>query len=166
MKIGIPTETHPDERRVAATPRTAKNLCKLGFEVTIESGAGEAADFPDPLYAEAGVRIVSDTRDLWHDADLILKVRPPGTNHELGMYEADLMHHGATLISFLWPAQNGPLVALLASRKITVNDLERALTEHLENATASVPVTNPIGCNVKWDGKDAHWMPEEACDLV
>lgn len=119
MKIGIPNETHPEERRVAATPRTAKNLCKLGFEVTIESGAGETADFPDPLYAEAGVRIVSDTRELWHDADLILKVRPPGTNHELGMYEADLMHDGATLISFLRPAQNGPLVALLASRKIT-----------------------------------------------
>ena len=50
--------------------------------------------------------------------------------------------------------------------KITVNDLERALIEHLENSPASVPVTNPIGCNVKWDGKDAHWMPVEACDLV
>ena len=50
--------------------------------------------------------------------------------------------------------------------KITVNDLERALAEHLDDSPISVPVTNPIGCNVKWDGKDAHWMPEEACDLV
>lgn len=50
--------------------------------------------------------------------------------------------------------------------KLTVNDLERALTELIADAPVSVPVTNPIGCNVKWDGKDAHWMPPEACDLV
>jgi len=50
--------------------------------------------------------------------------------------------------------------------KITVNDLERALEEHLAGRPVSVPLTNPIGCNVKWDGKDPHWMPVEACDLV
>ena len=50
--------------------------------------------------------------------------------------------------------------------KITVNDLERALEEHLAGKPVSVPLTNPIGCNVKWDGKDPHWMPVEACDLV
>jgi peroxiredoxin len=49
---------------------------------------------------------------------------------------------------------------------IKVNDLERALEEHLAGEPISLPVTNPIGCNVKWDGKDAHWMPPEACDLV
>ena len=50
--------------------------------------------------------------------------------------------------------------------RITVNDLERALTEHLAGKPISRPMTNPIGCNVKWDGKDAHWMPGDACDLV
>lgn len=50
--------------------------------------------------------------------------------------------------------------------KITVNDLDRALAEHLAGQPVSVPVTNPIGCNVKWDGQDAHWMPPDACDLV
>ena len=50
--------------------------------------------------------------------------------------------------------------------KITVNDLERALEEHLAGKPVSNPLTNPIGCNVKWDGKDPHWMPVEACDLV
>ena len=50
--------------------------------------------------------------------------------------------------------------------QMTVNDLERALEEHLAGKPVSVPLTNPIGCNVKWDGKDAHWMPEEACSLV
>jgi peroxiredoxin len=50
--------------------------------------------------------------------------------------------------------------------KMTVNDLERALEEHLAGRPISKAVTNPIGCNVKWEGKDAHWMPPEACDLV
>jgi peroxiredoxin len=50
--------------------------------------------------------------------------------------------------------------------RITVNDLERALQEHLDGKPVSVPLTNPIGCNVKWEGKDPHWMPVEACDLV
>lgn len=52
------------------------------------------------------------------------------------------------------------------TRKMKTNDLERALEEHLAGKTISVPLTNPIGCNVKWDGKDPHWMPVEACDLV
>lgn len=50
--------------------------------------------------------------------------------------------------------------------KMTVNDLDRALSEKLAGKPISVPLTNPIGCNVKWDGQDEHWMPVEACDLV
>jgi peroxiredoxin len=50
--------------------------------------------------------------------------------------------------------------------RITVNDLERALTEITEGRKVSIEETNPIGCNVKWEGKDAHWMPADACDLV
>ena len=50
--------------------------------------------------------------------------------------------------------------------RVSVNDLERALTEITGGKPVSVPLTNPIGCNVKWDGKDAHWMPGDACDLV
>jgi len=49
---------------------------------------------------------------------------------------------------------------------ITVNDLDRALEEVLSGRPVSTPMTNPIGCNVKWEGQDAHWMPPEACDLV
>ena len=52
------------------------------------------------------------------------------------------------------------------SSKMTVNDLENALTEHLAGKAISTPITNPLGCNVKWDGQDAHWMPADACDLV
>lgn len=50
--------------------------------------------------------------------------------------------------------------------KMTTNNLDIVLEELISGKQISVPVTNPIGCNVKWDGKDAHWMPEDACDLV
>ncbi len=50
--------------------------------------------------------------------------------------------------------------------KISVNDLERSLDEHISGKPVSIPLTNPIGCNVKWDGMDPHWMPADACDLV
>ncbi len=50
--------------------------------------------------------------------------------------------------------------------KMTVNDLANALEAHVAGKPVSTPLTNPIGCNVKWDGMDAHWMPDEACDLV
>ncbi|MCH9625531.1 MAG: hypothetical protein S4CHLAM123_07070 [Chlamydiales bacterium] len=52
------------------------------------------------------------------------------------------------------------------SSQITVNDLENALEEHLAHKPISSPITNPIGCNIKWEGKPAHWMPPEACDLI
>ncbi len=50
--------------------------------------------------------------------------------------------------------------------QVKVNDLERTLYELTAGKMATVPMTNPIGCNVKWEGKDRHWMPPEACDLV
>lgn len=52
------------------------------------------------------------------------------------------------------------------SSKITVNDLENALNEHLAGKKITLITTNPIGCNVKWDGRDKHWIPADACDLV
>jgi peroxiredoxin len=50
--------------------------------------------------------------------------------------------------------------------RMTVNDLDNALGELVAGEPISTPLTNPLGCNVKWEGKDAHWMPAEACDLV
>lgn len=50
--------------------------------------------------------------------------------------------------------------------KMTINDLEKALEEHLAGHSIETPLTNPIGCNIKWEGKSAKWMPEDACDLV
>ena len=50
--------------------------------------------------------------------------------------------------------------------KMTSNDLDQALTQHIAGKPIAVPLTNPIGCNVKWEGQDGHWMPADACDLV
>ena len=54
----------------------------------------------------------------------------------------------------------------LDANKITINNLELVLDELTSNTLISIPITNPIGCSVKWEGKDSHWMPPEACDLI
>ena len=119
MKIGIPKEIFEGERRVAATPSSVKKLTDLGYEVMIESGAGEAADYADSTYKDAGAAIIEDTKSLWGDADLILKVRAPMKNTSLKKHEADLMKAGSYLISYIWPAQNPELLEHLAKNKIT-----------------------------------------------
>ena len=118
--IGVPRETWPGERRVAATPDTAKKLQKLGFKVLVEQGAGAAASFPDAAFKAVGCEVIGDVQSLWEKSDVILKVRPPGEHGQLQYHEADLLREGQTLISFLWPAQNQDLVQRLASRKGTV----------------------------------------------
>ena len=117
-KVGIPKETFPGERRVAATPQSAARLVKLGFDVLVQSSAGEAASFLDSAYAEAGARIVPDAAALWAEADVLLKVRAPG---DFGSgHEVDRLKEGATLISFVWPAQNRELLERLQAKKATV----------------------------------------------
>ena len=120
LKVGVPKEIHPGERRVAVVPRMAAKLAKLGLDVTIESGAGHEAAFTDQAYEEAGARIVGDAATLWREADLILKVREPEINIALNRHEADLLKEGGHLISFVWPAQNKELLTHLARRKATV----------------------------------------------
>jgi NAD(P) transhydrogenase subunit alpha len=120
MKIAVPREIHPGERRVAATPETVKRLIKLGFDVSIAAGAGAGSSLPDADYAAAGARVVSDTAALWQEADIVLKVRPPEQDTTLGRHEADLLRSGGTLVSFIWPAANTELVQKLAARQATV----------------------------------------------
>ena len=120
MKIGIPKEVHPGERRVAATPDNAKRLQKYGFEVLIEAGAGALANFGDDAYAAVGCTIVPEVRSLYNQADIVLKVREPEEHPTESCHEADLVREGGTLISFIWPAENDDLVKRLAARKATV----------------------------------------------
>jgi NAD(P) transhydrogenase subunit alpha len=120
MKIGVPKEIHPGEKRVATTPEVAERLQKLGFSVAVESGAGEKANFLDDAYREAGVEIIDDTKSLWESSDLILKVRAPENHPELCIDEVELLQQGKTLFSFIWPAQNEELMQRLAAKKVTV----------------------------------------------
>jgi NAD(P) transhydrogenase subunit alpha len=119
MKIGIPKEIQPGEKRVATTPEVAAQLQNLGFSVAIESGAGSEASFADAVYAKAGVEVVADTRALWADSDIIMKVRGPQMNNVLGVDELELLHKGQVLISFLWPAQNQAMLDSLAAKGLT-----------------------------------------------
>ena len=120
MIVGIPTEIHPGERRVAATPETVKRLKKLDFEVWVQSGAGSGASFPDEQYEASGAKIVSNTAELWQGADVILKVRPPEMDTSCGTHEADRLGPKQTLISFVWPAKNEALLEQLKVRQTTV----------------------------------------------
>jgi len=113
MLIGIPRETAAGEKRVATVPEVVEKLIKLGFVVAVEAGAGEAANFPDETYRAAGAEIVDAAR-IWASADILFKVRAPSTA------ELARMREGATLVSFVWPAQNPELMQALAAKKATV----------------------------------------------
>ena len=120
MKIGIPKEVHAGEKRVAATPETVGQLAKLGYTVAIEAGAGEGAQFADDAYRKAGAEIVTEPRALWAQSDIVLKVRAPEPHPKLGVHESELLREGATLLSFIWPAQNPELMERLKARRATV----------------------------------------------
>ena len=111
--IGIPKETYPGEKRVATAPEVVTKLVGLGFAVAVESGAGDGASFYDDAYAAAGAKIVSGD-EAWSAADIVFKVRAPSTE------EVAKLKEGATLVSFIWPAQNPELMKALAARKATV----------------------------------------------
>ncbi|MDH3893895.1 MAG: Re/Si-specific NAD(P)(+) transhydrogenase subunit alpha [Chromatiales bacterium] len=113
MKIGVPRESHPGERRVATTPEVASQLMKLGYSVVVQSGAGAEASFADDAYRGAGCEIVASSAEVYDQSDIVLKVRAPD-NDELGM-----LRSGQTLISFIWPAQNPDLLATLTERGVT-----------------------------------------------
>ncbi len=120
MKIGVPKEIHKNEHRVAMTPETSIRLQKLGYECFIEAGAGAAANFTDEAYSAAGVKVVSDTKALWSESDIILKVRSPELHPVLNLHESELLKPASTLISFIWPAQNESLLKQLSEKNVTV----------------------------------------------
>jgi NAD(P) transhydrogenase subunit alpha len=120
MRIGIPREIHEGERRVATTPEAATLLHKLGFEVAVESQAGQEAKFTDTAYTQAGVAVVENAAALYEQSDIILKVRAPEKNEEKGINEFELLRPGQTLISFIQPGQNEALMKELAERRISV----------------------------------------------
>jgi proton-translocating NAD(P)+ transhydrogenase subunit alpha len=118
VQVATPKETAEDERRVALVPDTATKLIAAGLQVSLESGAGDAAFLGDEAYEKAGVKIAKSASALLKDAGAVLKVQAPTAA------EVDLLKSGAVLISFLQPATQGDIVKALAKRGVTAFSLE------------------------------------------
>jgi NAD(P) transhydrogenase subunit alpha len=112
MKLSVPREFLPTEKRVAISPENLPAFIKLGYEVSIQTGAGELASFTDDNFEKAGATIISDSSSLLGEADLVLKINPPTIE------EIPLFKEGSTLISFANPARNVELLKSLGERKI------------------------------------------------
>ncbi len=120
-------ESQSGERRVGVAPPSLSKLSKMGFEIVVERGAGEASGYADALYEEAGATLVDapiggyregGDPGAW-DADVVVKVQPPT------LEEASRLREGAVLVSLVYPARNEEIVARLAERKVTVIALDR-----------------------------------------
>ena len=118
MKVAIPKERAPDERRVALVPDTAAKLIAAALEVSVEAGAGAGAYIPDDAYEKAGVKVVNGAETLLADAGAVLKVQAPS------VAEVGLLTSGSVLISFLQPATQADIVKALAKRGVTAFSLE------------------------------------------
>jgi NAD(P) transhydrogenase subunit alpha len=136
--IGVPRETYAGEKRVATVPEVVEKLVKLGFQVSVQSGAGDAANFADDTYRAAGAQIAPDAAALWSAADIVFKVRAPNEQ------EVALMREGQVLVSFLWPAQNPDLMQKLAARKVTVLAMD-ALPRMISRAQKMDALTSMAG---------------------
>jgi NAD(P) transhydrogenase subunit alpha len=115
MKVGVPTETEPGERRVALVPEAAGRLVSDSYEVLVERSAGEAAYFGDDAYQEAGARLADS---VFAEADVVVKVQKPNPD------EVAAMREGSVLIGFLEPLTDSETTTRLAERGVTAFAME------------------------------------------
>jgi len=114
MRLGVPKETVPGERRVALVPEIVSRLIGAGFEVAVERGAGTAASFTDEAYAEAGATLVESA----FDADAVAKVQKPSAD------EVEALREGSLLVAFLQPLTDPEGIERLAARGVTAFAME------------------------------------------
>ncbi len=118
VKLAVPTETRAGERRVAVVPEVAGRLVAAGVEVAVQAGAGTAAHFSDAAYADKGATVTEGVAATLAGAQLVAKVQPP-TEDEVGQ-----LPDAASVVSFLQPASQLPIVRALAGRKATAYSLD------------------------------------------
>ena len=118
MKISVPKERRPHERRVAASPDTVKRLVGLGLEPVVEHGAGEGAAFTDDAYKAAGAQIAASAAEALGAGDIVLKVQRPLPD------ELHAMKRGAVLIGLLAPFQHGEDIAAYAGAGVSAIAME------------------------------------------
>ncbi|MFP4437840.1 MAG: Re/Si-specific NAD(P)(+) transhydrogenase subunit alpha [Chloroflexaceae bacterium] len=124
MKLGVPKETFPGEKRVALIPADIPTLTKQGVEVLIEPGAGEAAGFLDAEYRERGAEVAGSRQDVFANTDTIVQVRAAGANPDLASNDLELMHPDQRLIAFLEPLGNPQAMTAVAERGVTAFSME------------------------------------------
>ena len=119
MILGVPKEQVEGERRVAATPATVKRLVKLGFDVRMERGAGEAAHFPDAEYEAAGATLVAQGADVCEGAGVVMQIHPP-TAERIAQLPS-----GSVFISLLYPDLDRDTTAALAKQGVSAVALDK-----------------------------------------
>jgi NAD(P) transhydrogenase subunit alpha len=124
MKIGIPKERHPKEKRVAGSPDTVRKLVKMGVEVLVEKDAGHPSMMLDEQYEEAGARICPDEASLFSEADVVFKVERPLIIPEIGLDEMAFLRPGQTVIGKLDVMINREQVHAYAEKNVTTFALE------------------------------------------
>lgn len=124
MIAGIVKETFPEERRVALTPHVLPQLAKAGVEVVLESGAGDAAGFPDAAFTEKGAKVLGSRAEVFQTAEVILQVRGYGANPERGGEDLPLLREGQALIAAFEPLTAAEEVKAVADKGVTLFALE------------------------------------------
>lgn len=124
LRVGVPKETAPGETLVALAPPHVPLLAKAGLEVSIESGAGEAAGFEDDAYRSKGARVIAGRDELFGTAQILLQVKTPGANPEKGRDDLALLRPDHTVIGLADPLGNPRASWELAARGVTLLALE------------------------------------------
>ena len=124
MIIGVPKETYPGERRVALVPAVLPALIKAGFEVVVETGAGEYAGYLDSFYADKGAKILPQREAVFASAGVIVQVLAYGSNDVTGARDLAYLRRGQILIGFLRPLGSLEIMQQIAETGVTAFSVE------------------------------------------
>ena len=124
MIVGVPKESYPGERRVAIVPLVIPGLTKAGLEVVVESGAGEAAGYPDATYVEKGATIAPGRAAVFGASDIVVQVLCYGSNDITGKADLPLYKRGQAVIGFLRPFGSAEVVEQIAQAGVTAFSVE------------------------------------------
>ena len=124
MKVGVPKETFPGERRVALVPDSVSLLAKEGLDVLVQAGAGGEAGYADHVYEQKGAVVLADRGELFTRADIVLQVRGLGANLKAGRSDLELMRPGQVIVAMFDPLSQPESVKDLAERGVTSFALE------------------------------------------
>lgn len=133
MIIGIPKEIKDNEYRVSTTPGGVHQLVEEGHRVLVQRGAGEGSGFGDEQYVQAGAEVVASAADVWHRADMIIKVKEPLRQ------EYEYLREGLILYTYLHLAADEELTRELMRRKVT-----GIAYETVELPNGSLPLLTPM----------------------